>query len=88
MVRLWDAATGDSRGKPLEQGKPLKIVVIAPDGKSIASLDETGGAVLWDVPTGQPRFKRQEPRARSKSLLSALTRPSWLAAGGRARYYC
>ena len=38
-MRLWDAATGQPRGKPLEHGKPLKSALIAPDGKSIASLD-------------------------------------------------
>ncbi len=42
-VRLWNAVTGDPRGKPLEHGKPLKSMVLAPDGKSLASLDEPGG---------------------------------------------
>ena len=44
-----------------------KSVVIAPDGKSIASLDEPGGVVIWDVPTAEPRVKSTRATRRDRS---------------------
>ena len=82
LVRLWDAATGRSRGKPLEHGKPLRCALVAPDGKSIASIDLTGGVVVWDIKTGKTRFEQSDP-ARRVQVLAFSPDSTKLACGGR-----
>ncbi|HKI33847.1 MAG TPA: WD40 repeat domain-containing protein [Gemmataceae bacterium] len=63
-ARLWDAATGQSRGEPLHHGKPgpdlaprqtLVTGVFSPDGKTILTGGSDNTARLWDAATGRPR---------------------------------
>ena len=54
-ARLWDAATGQPLGQPVEHRDPRSCAVaFSPDGKTIltGSVDKT--ARLWDAATGQP----------------------------------
>jgi WD40 repeat protein len=61
--RLWDAATGKPRGRPLPNAGPVAAVAFAPDGRTAATgvvvLDPVsrriagGEARLWDVATGR-----------------------------------
>jgi hypothetical protein len=53
-ARLWDAATGQPIGAPLEHKGRVGAVAFGPDGKAVltGSLDNT--ARLWDAATGKP----------------------------------
>ena len=80
MVRLWDGATGQPRGVPFEHGKPLKSIVIAPDGKYVASLDDEGTVILWDLANSRRRAPhRTIGQARSRRWLSVPMAPHSLA---------
>jgi WD40 repeat protein len=55
-LRLWDAATGESRGVALE-GEPGGVASLAfsRDGKTIVSAGLDGTVRLWDAATGRNR---------------------------------
>ncbi len=56
-VRLWDPATGQPVGTPLQADRPssgVNGVAFSPDGKLLASADGDGTVRLWDPATGQP----------------------------------
>jgi len=53
MARLWDAASGQPTGKPLEHQGNVSAVAFSPDGKTILTAsDQT--ARLWDATSGRP----------------------------------
>ena len=56
--------------------------MIAPDGKSIASIDLLGGIVVWDIQTGKRRFE-QSDAARGVEALAFSPDSTKLACGGR-----
>jgi WD40 repeat protein len=53
-IRLWDVATGQQIGEPL-QVHPSSVVSVAfsPDGTTLASASDDQTIRLWDVATGQ-----------------------------------
>ena len=53
-ARLWDVATGQPLGPPMEHDNEVKAVAFSPDGTKVvtASWDKT--ARLWDAATGRP----------------------------------
>ena len=57
-VRLWNPATGQPVGAPLQTGSGAQGgvggVAFSPDGKLLASGDADGTARLWNPATGQP----------------------------------
>lgn len=55
-IRLWDVATGQSRGSPLN-GHTGNVLTVAfsPDGETLASAGAGNTIMLWDVADGQPR---------------------------------
>ena len=53
-ARLWDAATGNGSGRPLEHQGAVWAVAFSPDGKSILTGSRDGTARLWDGEVGQP----------------------------------
>ena len=55
-VRLWDVATGQQIGSPLNAGPALDsidTVAFSPDGTTLAIGTMGGSVQLWDVATGQ-----------------------------------
>ncbi len=57
-VRLWDVATGVTRGEPIEHAGEVADLVFSPDGKSLAvaasdPFTHESTADLWDPSTGQ-----------------------------------
>src|SRR4029077_9179231 len=57
-VRLWDPATGQPTGKPLQAAPgPVAYGALSPEGKLLASIGRDGTMRLWDPATGQPTGK-------------------------------
>jgi len=56
-VRLWDPATGQAMGSPLQIGSSSRSgvngVAFSPDGKLLAGAYSNGTVRLWDPATGQ-----------------------------------
>jgi len=52
-ARLWDPASGEPIGSPLDHGAAVASAVFRPDGKVVATVGADGAACLWDVPSGQ-----------------------------------
>jgi eukaryotic-like serine/threonine-protein kinase len=54
-ARLWDAATGQPRSKPLGHDQRIRFAAFSPDGHTVVTASSDGTARLWDVATGQLR---------------------------------
>jgi len=50
-VRLWDPASGEPVGSPLQAGSGVDGVAFSPDGK-LASVDADGVVKLWNTAPG------------------------------------
>ena len=83
-LRLWDGATGQPRGLPLEPGNPVKTIAIAPDGKTMASLQDKGTGILWDLANNR-RLADIEGSATMFYALAFSPDSATLACGGEDR---
>jgi WD40 repeat protein len=61
-IRLFDPATGESRGEWIGHRDRVTGVAFAPDGKTLASGDASGTLRLWHVATGQELFVLEDRR--------------------------
>jgi hypothetical protein len=58
-VRLWDAVTGQPRGRPLRgHEEAVQAVAFSPDGTLLASASADRTVQLWRVATGEPQGER------------------------------
>jgi WD40 repeat protein len=48
-VTLWDVATGKQRATLRGHGLTIESVAFAPDGMTLASSENDGGVMLWDL---------------------------------------
>jgi WD40 repeat protein len=53
-VRLWDAATGEPIGQPLQHQGDVSAVAFSPDGQTLLVGSSDHCARLWDTATGAP----------------------------------
>jgi WD40 repeat protein len=51
-ARLWDATTGQPRGRPLQHEGLVRAVAFSPDGRALLTGSQDRTARLWDVNTG------------------------------------
>jgi WD40 repeat protein/tetratricopeptide (TPR) repeat protein len=55
MARMWDVATGQLLGMPLQHGvKKIHQVLFSPDGKTVLTRHDANSIRLLDVATGEP----------------------------------
>jgi len=81
-VRLWDAATGETRAT-FTHHRSVHAVAIAPDGSWLATTSGYSGTVqLWDVATGKTRATLKGHRAEVAAVAIAPD-GSWLATAGK-----
>ena len=52
-VRLWDLSTGHQSGELAGHSNVVGWLAFAPDGKTLASSDETESVKLWDLTNGK-----------------------------------
>ena len=52
-VRLWDVATGQAKGEPLEHRLHPNVVVFTADCTKVLTGDEAGVTQFWDAATGK-----------------------------------
>ncbi len=53
-ARLWDAATGQPIGLPMQHQGHVSAVAFSPDGRAVVTGSEDKTARLWDAATGRP----------------------------------
>ncbi len=53
-IRIWDGATGQPRGAPLQHDGPIQGVAISADGRTILTGSDDRTTRLWDAFTGKP----------------------------------
>jgi tetratricopeptide (TPR) repeat protein len=51
---LWDVATKQRIGNPMEHGAPVRSVAFSPDGTQILTTSNDGLARLWDAESTEP----------------------------------
>jgi WD40 repeat protein/predicted Ser/Thr protein kinase len=53
-LKIWDVASGQTVGQPIEAERPFAYFIISPDGKRLATRSQGGAVRIWDAPTGLP----------------------------------
>jgi WD40 repeat protein len=83
-IRLWDVATGQTVGKPLQgHSGPVNSVAFSPDSKLLASGGSGKTIRLWDVVTGQAVGKPLEGHSSSVTSVAFSPDGKLLASGSQ-----
>jgi WD40 repeat protein/tRNA A-37 threonylcarbamoyl transferase component Bud32 len=75
-ARLYDAATGEARGAPLQHRLAVRAAAFSPDGRRVVTASRDQTARVWDAATGAPV---SPPLAHASEVNSAAFSPD----GGR-----
>src|SRR5439155_14658876 len=71
-ARLWDAHTGESRGRPMRHEGKVTRALFSPDGGRVLTASDDGTARLWDARTGEPAGP---PMRHARRVMSARFSP-------------
>jgi WD40 repeat protein len=58
-VRMWDVATGNPLGPPLDHGEEVNAVAFSPDGRHLAAVPWDRRVVVWELPPDGSAPRRQ-----------------------------
>ncbi|NBX26231.1 MAG: WD40 repeat domain-containing protein, partial [Planctomycetes bacterium] len=86
-LRLWDVSTGKPRCEPVEI-RAAGVLQFSPDGRLLASVDNTGGRgliMLWDGETCDPIGEPLKGHDGPVRALAFSRDGKWLASGGGAQ---
>jgi len=53
-LKIWEVASGQAVGQPIDAERPFAYFVISSDGKRLATRSQGGAARIWDALTGLP----------------------------------
>jgi WD40 repeat protein/serine/threonine protein kinase len=53
-LKIWESATGQTVGQPIEAERPFAYLIMSPDGKRLATRSQGGTVRIWDALTGLP----------------------------------
>jgi serine/threonine protein kinase/WD40 repeat protein len=54
-LRVWDAASGEALGAPIELSRACGAAALSRDGALVAAAAGDGSAGVWELETGEPR---------------------------------
>jgi len=82
--RLWDAATGEAIGSPLDQGAPAQLVIFSEDETRILTAGSSGPCKVWEVPTGR-QITTGPPQPLQVKLATVSPDGRWIVTAGDER---
>jgi WD40 repeat protein len=59
-LKIWEVASGQTVGQPIEAERPFAYFVMSPDGKRLATRSQGGVARIWDALSGLPESESFE----------------------------
>ena len=84
-VKIWDAATGQRQGSPIQAKSPVNVVSFSRDDRFLAAGTDHE-AIVWDWVNGERKALTEAHEGRSKPYPSAPTARSWQSAGSVATW--
>ena len=68
VVKIWSVPAGRVKRELNSQDSDIRDLVFSPDGMSLASVDESGTVILWDLRDGEVVWTFKWPAADSFSM--------------------
>jgi WD40 repeat protein len=67
-ARVWDAATGQMLGPPLDHGAPILVAGFSPDGRTALTGGDDRRVQLWDLAAGRSVWTASDHRGPIQAL--------------------